>query len=430
MAAATAELPHHGTFRTSSRESQNRRPQRPFAGVPYLLKDMYDYAGSVTGWGSRLSRLTPPAAAHAPQVDALEAAGLIIIGKTALGEMGYLPTTEPIAFGPTRNPWNLEHSSGGSSGGSAAAVAAGVVCRWRTRPTAAGGSIRIPASACGLFGLKPSRGALIGNQTPAAGFDVTTEHCLARTVRDSAALFAAMERKDSTSPVGHVTGPTNRRLRIGYLQDSLSGHAPDPEVAAGVAAAAALLEKLGHLIVPTTLPLDGPGFLAEFTKVFTASALDVVQLITAITGTAPDDSVLEPLTLAFAAFAGSLPAGSLDAARANLTAAAGPYERWFTDLDVILSPVLLQPPVPIGYITGELDLPTVTERLSGYLSWTPLSNAVGAPAMSVPLHWSSDGLPIGIQFASKVGDERTLFELAYELEEAQPWTDRRPPLVA
>ncbi len=229
--------------------------QGPFAGAPYLVKDMYDVAGIPTRWGARFGAWVPPADANAPQVDAMEAAGLVVLGKSALGEMGYLPTTEPLERGPTENPWMPGYSPGGSSGGSAAAVAAGVV------PMAdaadGGGSIRIPASACGLFGLKPSLDRLVGHQELAAGYPLTVEHCVSRSVRDSAGLFAAMERRPAPqglAEVGRITTTSARRLRIGVMSRSLGGAEPDPEVAASIEGTVSLLEGLGHRVGPAQYP--------------------------------------------------------------------------------------------------------------------------------------------------------------------------------
>ncbi|MGH9243281.1 MAG: amidase family protein, partial [Acidimicrobiales bacterium] len=379
----------------------------------------------------RFGPFLPPVEANSPQVDAMEAAGLIVIGKSALNEMGYLPTTEPLITGPTRNPWDLDRCPGGSSGGAAAAVAAGVV------PMAdaadGGGSIRIPASACGLFGLKPSRDRLVGTQELAAGYSLTAEHCVSRSVRDSAGLFAAMERVGSDAvlaPVGDVNGPSTHRLRIGLLTESLSGREPDAEVAAALGAAATLLEQLGHHVEATKLPFDGAAVMQNFLVIWTASALQVVNLVRSILGAEPNETVLEPFTLSMAQFAAALPDGAVNEAKADLTALGPEYERWFSDHDVILSPVLLTPPVPIGYIDGGVSLDALVERVTAFSDYTPLHNAVGAPAMSVPLWWTAEGLPIGSHFAARMGDERTLFELAYELEEAQPWRDRWPPVVA
>ncbi|MFM0289234.1 amidase [Paraburkholderia megapolitana] len=402
-----------------------------FAGVPFLLKDMYDMKGSKTRWGSRLTWLMPAARRNSAQVDAYEAAGLVIIGRSTMSEFGFLPTTEALACGPTRNPWDLGHTPGGSSGGSAAAVAAGVV------PMAdaadGGGSIRIPASCCGLFGLKPSFGRLIGDQEQAAGFDLTAEHCVSRTVRDSAGLFAAMERTGTSAvlpPVGAVTAPSTRRLRVGYFIDKVvDGQAPDPEVVSSIENTLRLLEGLGHHVERTALPFDGAITFKDFLTLFTSAAAETVDIARkALLGIKPNRFLLEPLTLEMATYAKRLPADELANAKTRLTAAASTYNDWFSRFDVIVSPVLAQPPVPIGAIHGALSFETVLERVSRYAIYTMMHNAFGAPAMSVPLHWSVTGLPIGVQFATRFGDERTLFELAYELEAAKPWADKRPSL--
>lgn len=296
-----------------------------------------------------------------------------------------------------------------------------------------GGSIRIPASACGLFGLKPSRGRLIGEQELAAGVELTAEHCVSRSVRDSATLFAAMERAGTDAllpPIGAVAGPSPRRLRVGYMPHGLSGRVPDTDVLTATDATAKLLEDLGHHVEPTKLPLDGAALSADFFTVWQASALQPVSLVRGLLGQDPDETMFEPMTLAMATVAAQFGPGQLDQAKANLQIAAAVYDTWFESYDVILSPVVLKPTVPIGFITGETPADELFERLVGFVDNTPLHNAVGAPAMSVPLQWTDAGLPVGSQFAARVGDERTLFELAYELGAAQPWADRRPPVFA
>lgn len=425
----------------------------PFAGVPYLIKDMYDIAGIPTRWGARFTEVAPIPAASCSQVKAFEAAGLVIIGKSALSEFGWLPTTEPLAFGPTRSPWDLDRTPGGSSGGSAAAVAAGVL------PMAdaadGGGSIRIPASACGLFGLKPSRRRLIGEQHPAGGIELTAEHCISRSVRDSARLFAEMERVGARAaypPTGAVSGPSKRRLRIGYAIESIGRRQPDAEVRTGAENAVTLLERLGHHVEPTAWPLDGAALVDDFRKLFCSAALEVtglarlainpkaialaslalksVGLMRRGIGRKPDESMLEPMTFAMAEEAAKLPAGELEKAKSRLRQYEASYAAWLARYDVIVSPVLLAPPVPIGFITGDTETETVLARVFEFADYTLLHNIVGAPAMSVPLHWTAAGLPVGMQFAAALGGERTLFELAYELEAAQPWAHRRPPVFA
>jgi amidase len=426
----------------------------PFAGVPYLIKDMYDIAGIPTRWGARFTEVAPIPTASCAQVRAFEAAGLVLIGKSALGEFGWLPTTEPLTFGPTRNPWDPSRTPGGSSGGSAAAVASGVL------PMAdaadGGGSIRIPASACGLFGMKPSRRRLIGDQHAAGGgIELTVEHCLSRSVRDSAALFAAMECTGADAalpPIGAVTGPAQRRLRVGYVIDSMCGQRPDAEVRAGADSTAALLQQLGHQVEETVWPFDGAALRSDFVKLYSAAALEVTGLarlainpkIIALAalalksiglfprglGRKPDQPMLEPLTLAMAEEAARVPADEFKKALTRLKRYEKTYDDWFERYDVILSPVLLQPPVPIGHITGDVERETLMKRVFEFADYTVVHNIVGAPAMSVPLHWTPDGLPVGLQFAAAKGEERMLYELAYELEAAQPWAHRRPQVFA
>lgn len=397
----------------------------PFAGVPFLVKDLNDYAGLPTRSGSRSMLGLPPAAAQDAYCDAFDRAGLVVIGKSATPEYGFLPTTEPVAFAPTRNPWNPAHSSGGSSGGAAAATAAGIVPFAHAND--GGGSIRIPASCCGLFGLKPSRHRMLPSRPPLRAVDLAVEHCVSRSVRDSAALFAATERADGPLPaVGVVAGPNPRRLRIGLVTETQLGVQPDPEVRAGAESAARLMESLGHQVEPAQWPTDGPVFAMDFLAIWASGAAELVDFVTQTLGRRPDETVLEPFTLALAELFGGLPEGGLAQSVARLNADAQAYDRWFDRYDVILSPVLGQPPAPLGWVAPTVSIPDLTERLNAYVGYTTLHNVAGAPAMSVPLHWTADGLPVGVQFAARAGAERTLFELAYELEAAQPWAWRRP----
>jgi amidase len=396
----------------------------PLAGVPFLVKDMFDVEGVPTRWGARFGAFLPPAERSSTQVQAYESAGLVVIGKSALGEIGYLPTTEPLATGPTANPWDLSLSPGGSSGGAAAAVAAGVV------PVAdaadGGGSIRIPASACGLFGLKPSRDRLVGEQSPAAGYPLTVEHCLSRTVRDSAAIFALMEA-DNLARVGFVRSPSPRRLRVGVLYESLGGKRPSAQVADAVASTVELVAGLGHQVGEAAYAFDTAPVMADFSVLYASSALGVRDLVAGFIGNEPDESLLEPFTLAMAAAAAALPAGALEETKARLRALSAPYAASFDNHDLLLSPVMLTTPVPTGHIAGDTPFDLLVERLSDYVDYTVLHNIVGAPAMSVPLGWTPAGIPVGLQFAAPVGQERTLFELDYELEQARPWAGRKPP---
>ncbi|MET0339166.1 MAG: amidase [Caulobacter sp.] len=400
----------------------------PFAGVPFLVKDLNDVTGLPTRYGSRIGAHAQAAKTQEPYVDALERAGFIIIGKSATPEYGFLPTTEPLASGPTRNPWNLNRSSGGSSGGAAAATAAGVVPIAHAND--GGGSIRIPAANCGLFGLKPSRGRMIAGRAPARAIDLAVEHCVSHSVRDSAALFAATENSIAGAPlppVGFVLEPSKRRLRVGVVVDGGTGLKPDIEVARAVDNAAHLLRGLGHQVEPTKWPIDGEQFARDFNALWGSSAAGLMEMLTKAMGKAPDASIMEPFSLGVAEL-GKSPPGGMGGVLTRLTAAGAAYNGWFDRYDVILSPVLGKPPVELGYVSGDVPFDTLIERLVAYVGYTPLENVAGAPAMSVPLHWTPDGLPVGVQFAAKTGDEKTLFELAYELEHAHPWAHRRPPV--
>ncbi len=402
----------------------------PFAGVPYLIKDLNDVKGVPTRSGSRWTLNHPPAPSQDVYIDAFEKAGLIFIGKSATPEYGFLPTTEPVAFGPTRNPWNLEHSSGGSSGGAAAAVASGVVPI--ANASDGGGSIRIPSSCCGLFGLKPSRGRMIEAAPSTHVTDLGVQHCVSRSVRDSAALFAVTERADPGAPfapVGVVSGPAKRRLKIGVVVNGVSGVAPHPEIAAGVDSAVKLLQGLGHHVSPTIWPVSQQ-FTNDFITLWALGAQALIKEVGAALGRPADTRDLEPFTFGLDGLLANLPADGVPAVIGRLQAAAKAYDGWFATYDVIVSPVLAEPAVKLGFVAPTVPMADLIERLTTYVGYTPLHNVAGSPSMSVPLHWSVDGLPVGIQFAAKAGNERALFELAYELESAQPWAQKLPPVWA
>ncbi len=401
----------------------------PFAGVPFLVKDLDDAIGMPTRSGSRWTLNHPPAKAQDVYIDSFERAGLIFFGKSASPEYGFLPTTEPIGYRPTRNPWNTDHSSGGSSGGAAVAVAAGILPI--AHASDGGGSIRIPASNCGLFGLKPSRGRMIDPMPGTRATDISVNHVVSRSVRDSAALFAATERPTGgLAPVGLVAGPGRKRLKVGLFYRSGSGRQPDAEVRSSVEGTANLLGELGHHIEPTDWPVDSIQFGQDFLTLWAAGAAELVAAVGKAVGGPADTTMLEPFTLGMAQLVASLPPSALGEAISRLEAAAKAYDDWLRRFDVVLSPVLTKPPVPLGYVSGDVPFAELSERLTDYVGYTPLHNVAGAPAMSVPLSWSESGLPIGSQISARIGQERTLFELAYELEIARPWAGRRPPVSA
>jgi amidase/6-aminohexanoate-cyclic-dimer hydrolase len=409
-------------------------PDGPFTGVPFLLKDLDLLAGTRTTFGA--SVYNGYVADHSGTLtQRFLAAGVAIYGKSASPEFGLMPTTESRLHGPTRNPWNLDHSAGGSSGGAAAAVAARII------PVAhasdGGGSIRIPASACGVFGLKPTRARNpIGPDRGEGWGGFACGHVVSLTVRDSAAMLDALHGPEPSSP--YVAPPPQRpfteevgrdpgRLRIAFTDQSTYGEAIDPEVAAAVRSTAALLERLGHHVEQRAprLPADPAQVIATIVACNTGLA---VRLAEQAFGRPMTDRDFEVLTLASAANAGR--ASGIDYCAAQLGAfqIAQALSEFFADVDVFLSPTLCTPPLRIGELdTMASDLSGISPLLRRYIPGTSLFNMSGQPAMSVPLAWTASGLPIGMMFAARFGDEAMLLRLASQLEQQQPWKNRRPP---
>jgi amidase len=402
----------------------------PFAGVPTLIKDLLPVAGWPTKYGSRAFANFVPTE-QAPYADALFASGLVPFGKSTTPEFGLTATTEPILGGATKNPWDLTRSSGGSSGGAAVAVAARVVPI--AHASDGGGSIRIPASCNGLFGLKVSRGRTVVSGRPDPGLPISVNGCVSRSVRDTSAWLAATEASGAQAafaPVGLVSGPGAQRLRISVQIPNALGNEPDAEVRAAIESVAELCRSLGHQVRDFGEPLDGPQFSADFILLWANGAAEVVGLVQSqAPAGAPLDQLLEPLTLELAAHAQRQGPAALEAAIQRLRAVEAQYASWFAETDILLTPVLAKPPVPLGAIDGAKGMAAFA-TLADYVGYTPLQNVAGAPAMSVPLAWSSGGLPVGAHFSTAKGQERRLLELAYELEQARPWAARRPAVNA
>jgi amidase len=353
-------------------------------------------------------------------------AGLVVLGKTNTPEFGLVATTEPALLGPCHNPWNLEHSAGGSSGGAAAAVAAGMLPM--AQASDGGGSIRVPASCCGVFGLKPSRGRNPAD-APKRPISISVKHVVSRSVRDSAAFLSVTERRDAQAPLapmGYVSEPGKRRLRIAFHSDNVYGVEAHPEVKRAVESTARLCQELGHTVFPARPDYRAEAFLEHFLDLWTSQPFALREQLRA-EGKDPQE-FLEPVTLGMAERFAEAPAGALERAVAFLTDYGPALNRFFDEADLLLTPVLRVPPIRLGTQAGTLPFEQVFEPMLDMVSYTPMWNASGNPAMSVPLGWSDDGLPIGSHFAARVGDEATLFSLAYELEAAQPWAGRRPPL--
>jgi amidase len=413
-----------------ARERAGSELTGPFAGVPTLIKDLLPVVGLPTHYGSR-AFAENVATEQPPYTDALLAAGLVPFGKSTTPEFGLTATTEPLLGGATKNPWDTTRSSGGSSGGAAVAVAARVV------PVAhasdGGGSIRIPASCNGLFGLKPSRGrTVITGPLDGSRLPISVNGCVSLSVRDTAAWLAFTEQTGETAvlpPTGLVDGASTQRLRIALHIPDARGREPDPEVRAAIESAAALCSELGHDVRAGGPQLQGQQFSDDFIVLWAAGAAEVVALVRQ---QAPDvqlDQVLEPLTLDLAEHYQRYGEAGLGAAVDRLLQVQPVFDAFFSDVDVLLTPVLAKAPLPLGEIAPTLGMEGFGKVLD-YVGYTPLQNVAGAPAMSVPLAWTESGLPIGAHFSAPSGQERRLLELAYELEQARPWASRRPGVNA
>jgi amidase len=415
-------------FEKARAQAKAPLPQSPLSGVPYLIKDLNDIAGVRTTSGSRLMAHFIATKTDLMPTKAIEA-GLVVVGKTNTPEYGLLATTESVLLGACHNPWNLAHSTGGSSGGAAASVAAGLV------PVAhasdGGGSIRIPASCCGVFGMKPSRGRMNFADKEKMPGDIAVENCVSRSVRDSAMVFSLSEDTRENAPlrpVGFVAGPSKKRLKIAFGTASYYGTEPHPDVKAAVEASAQLCKSLGHEIIEAKNPLHSQAFIDAFLTVWASGPAQLVAL--AQSHKLKPEDVLEPWTIELAESFNKKPKDALSKALAVFHESTVQIEAFMANYDAWLTPVLTAPPILLGEQAPTLDFATLYDRVTHYVAYTPIHNVAGTPAMSVPLGMSKDNLPIGSQFAAAKGREDLLYALAYELEQAQPWSKRTPPVYA
>ncbi|MCX5494085.1 amidase [Kaistia dalseonensis] len=412
----------------------NGLPDGPFRGVPFLLKDLdLALAGTVLSNGSRLF------ANFVPDYDSTlvaryKAAGLVIFGKTNSAELGNSSACEPLAFGPTRNPWNTAYSTAGSSGGTAAAVAAGLVPM--AHGTDGGGSIRMPASLCGLFGLKPSRGRTpSGPKASEIYFGMSASHALTRSVRDSARLLDATAGAEaggrSSLPAPAVSfeahaGRDPTPLRIALMKTPFSGRAVDPACAATVERAARFCEQLGHHVEEARPAVDSSRLGTLFRRLGAAFTLALVEDFAAAHGIADPRALMEPITAA--AMDEALSLSAVDHVRAidGAHAVGRILAAFFEDYDLLLSPVTAQARLSIGHLDPDsTDLARFGERLGAFGGFTGHFNAAGMPAMSVPFD-VVDGMPVGVQFGAALGREDRLFALAGQIERARPWIGALP----
>jgi amidase len=448
----------HTMFDQARRTASAPLPDGPFAGVPFLLKDLLAACA-----GEPLTSSCRFLAAHVSDHDSElvtrhRRAGLVFLGKTNTPELGILGVTEPVLHGPTRNPWQLEQTPGGSSGGSAAAVASRMV------PIAhggdGGGSIRIPASCCGVFGLKPSRGRNpLGPDFGEAWCGMVQEHALTRSVRDSAALLDATCGPDLGAP--YFAPPPARpyltevgrdpdRCRIAFTAKSLFGEHTHPDCRAAVEDAARLCESLGHSVTEAVPALDKGPLRRAYLAVVAVNTARAIDFAGEIMGRLPTRDGFEKETWFLGLIGRHMPAHEYQAAIDHLQGVRRSVAAFFERYDLLLTPTLAHPPARIGALA-----PTVGQRLAMVVlgavpsrtllaraldemaaeafeatANTMLFNQTGQPAMSVPLWWSTGGLPIGTQVAARYGEEDLLFRVAAQLEEARPWSNRKPPPVA
>ncbi len=408
-----------------------------FAGVPFLLKDIL---GQMEGVPTRDgSRLNPgiPATHNSELVNRFLKAGLIPLGKTNVPEFGIVGTTESKLYGPARNPWNVAHSTGGSSGGSAAAVASGMV------PVAhandGGGSIRIPASCCGLVGLKPTRGRNpLGPDFGDMYGGLIHEHIVSRSVRDSAAMLDVTSGPDLGDPYYAPPAPPSflaasqmapKGLRIAVTRTLLDGRPLHPDCLAAVDAAAALCESLGHHVEEAMPGITSEAMTTPFFAVWAGGLTMQVDALIARHGGSADLDHLEGLTLGLYRMGQQVSAAQYMGAMIAFQQSARTVAKWQQAYDMWLTPTLGGPPMPIGTIDFDLTDPMAAYApVLDYTPFTPIQNGGGQPAISLPLHCNEAGLPVGVQFAGRFGDDAGLLALATQLETAAPWNARRPPI--
>lgn len=429
-------------------------PDSPFAGVPFLVKDLaLEIAGTPRRSGCRGYR-DYVSKADSYIVERYRKAGLSFLGKTNTPEFGLTPFTEPQAHGATRNPWNIGHTAGGSSGGSAAAVAAGITPM--ASASDGGGSIRIPASCCGLFGLKPSRGRIsLGPQTGEGWSGAVMEHCVSRSVRDSAALLDAIQGpapgdpfiiQPPEKPYLETIGEAPGQLRIGMSIAHTLGQEVEPDCMLAVEKTAQLLESLGHHVETAPLPFQQEDLTETFLTMVCGEAAADIDTLSEYLGRPARPGDVEPSTWAMVMLGRGFSAKDYAYQRRKWNEIARRLGVFHQQYDLLLTPTVSRTPFRIGTLqptTAEKRLLSVVstfnlerllkarvgplaEKIFAYIPYTAPSNITGQPSMSVPMHWTEDGLPVGVMFTAPVGREDVLFRLAAQLEEAKPWMKKVP----
>ncbi|MBN1160891.1 MAG: amidase [Dehalococcoidales bacterium] len=450
----------HKIYEQARHTAARDLPDGPFKGVPFLLKDLVAfYAGAPMCNGSRFFKDYVPDH-DCELVKRLKSAGVIVVGKTNTPEFGVAFVTEPELFGPANNPWDLTRTTGGSSGGSAAAVAAHLVPM--AHGNDGGGSIRVPSSCCGVFGLKPTRG-----RNP-AGPDfgdmwrgLAGDHAITRSVRDSAALLDATAGPDIGAPYWAVpperpfleeVGTAPGKLRIAFTSQPFLGNYVAEDCIKGLEETVKLCQELGHEVVEDSPPVDRQAVARAFMTIICSETRATIRNAAELLDRKPSSKYFETLTWIMSLLGDKFSASDLSRAINSIQYVSRKVGVFFEKYDVLLTPTLSVLPIKTGesrvkgtqallmnlfarFNAGGLikrlaPMDTMIEEDFKFAPYTPLFNATGQPAMSVPLYWNDEGLPIGMQFAAKYGDEATLFRLAGQLEKARPWADRVPPVCA
>ena len=423
----------------AEKEIQAGLPDGPFKGVPFLIKEIVLHAAGIpVNMGSHLAQgLTLP---HDTELMArYRKAGLVTVGTTPTPEFGYNANTEALLHGSTHNPWDTSRSPGGSSGGSGASVAAGIVPLAHAND--GGGSIRIPASCCGLVGLKPTRGRVpTGPDYGEILNGIAVEFALTRSVRDAAALLDAVAGPDPgcyawaeppRMPFAQAAASTPAKLRIAWMDKALTGVPVDPECVQALRNTVKLCSELGHEMVEAAPAIDAEAHSLATLRVWGANLANMMDGVAGLLQRTPSEKNLESGSWACYQYGKRLTATELLQALDSYTMVSRSLGAFFREYDVLLSPTTAHPPLPLGELNQNrpgLTAEEWTRQIFTYAPFTNICNTTGLPAISLPLAWSAGGLPIGMQFAGRFADEVTLLQLAGQLEKAQPWKDRRPAL--
>ncbi len=424
-------------FDEARKTAKEKLPTGPFTGVPFLLKDILAaYAGVRLSYGSGVLKEYIPDF-DSELVKRFKRAGLITVGKTNTPEFGILPTTEPQFFGPTRNPWDTKRTTGGSSGGTAAAVAAGIVPM--AHASDGGGSIRIPSSCCGVFGIKPTRA-----RNPLAPMygdiqsGLVVEHALTRSVRDSAALLDATAgpyvgdpywAPPLKRPFLQEVGADPGKLRIAYTSKAITGEVAHKECVKAIDSVVSLCSEHGHELIEANPDFNIQAMYQNFVTLWSGGVTAVFKNIEQLRGTPVQQEEVEPLSWELTKIGQQFTAGDYLFSIMMLQQISRDIARFFQEYDIWLTPTLIEPPVPLGHFDCPPEHPMKGFLRAGeFAPFTQIQNITGQPAMSMPLHWTSEGLPVGTHFVGRFGDEAILFRLASQLEAAKPWIKRQPPV--